>query len=73
MFKNFRKWRTIALATVACCLLLAAAVYSFGADPKELLKFLGYSVLLLLVVMAVALLASLFWAGLKKLVNRIKG
>ncbi len=56
----YRRYRTIILGSVATLLLLAAAVFSFDVDWREIAAFLGYSLLLLgVVILAAALLVGL--------------
>ena len=61
-----RHLRTIILAVLATVAFVAAAILSFDVQPQELLTFFLASVLLLVIVIALAFCATLFWRGLRR-------
>jgi hypothetical protein len=70
MLRVVRRYRTMALGLIALACLVVSAVYSFDVDVRELLGFLGMSLLLLLsVILAAAIFAALF-LGLSRLLRR---
>ena len=70
MLRVVRRYRTMALGAIALACLVVSAVYSFDVDVRELLGFLGMSLLLMLsVILAAAIVAALF-LGLSRLLRR---
>jgi len=70
MLRVVRRYRTMALGLIALACLVVSAVYSFDIDLRELLGFLGMSLLLVLsVILAAAIFAALS-LGVSRLLRR---
>lgn len=67
---NARLLRTIVLGSVAVVVAIYFLARSYGADPAELLRYLGASALFVAVFAATGILASLLLRALKNLRDR---
>jgi uncharacterized membrane protein len=57
------------LGFIAVSMLIGGAVYNFGVDIAVIGRFLGMSVIVLLVVIVAALLTSLLIQGVRRLMR----
>lgn len=65
-----RRYRTMALGVIALACLLVSAVYSFDVDVRELLGFLGMSLLLVLSAIGAAAVFAALIFGVSRLLRR---
>jgi hypothetical protein len=67
--KRYR--RTLFLAIAACGTLVWAAIDRFDVPPREMAQLLGYTVLVVVLVIACAALALGVWLLLRRLLRRV--